>query len=79
MLNGLLLMARIAPVVFLVVVLIVQRWEENRVRFPQRIAQVLSRKSSRNSSPAKSRPGLRLSGRMKAENSASALLMREAV
>jgi hypothetical protein len=29
-------MALIAPVAFIAVVLIAQRWEENRLRFPQR-------------------------------------------
>jgi hypothetical protein len=35
-LNALLLMPLIAPLVFIAVVLIAQRWEENRLRCPQR-------------------------------------------
>ena len=35
-LNTLLLMAPFAPLVFLAVTLIVQGWEENRLRFPRR-------------------------------------------
>jgi hypothetical protein len=35
-LNDLLLIALIAPVIFLAVALIVMRWGENRLRFPQR-------------------------------------------
>jgi hypothetical protein len=35
-LNGLLLMALIFPVVLLAVALIVERWEQIRLRFPQR-------------------------------------------
>jgi hypothetical protein len=35
-LNALVLMPLIAPLVFIAVVLIAQRWEENRLRCPQR-------------------------------------------